>query len=242
MNMSILVPNLSPATEYAAKYLKQYGLYVTDVPDYDVAHLLLPVPSFPGGSRYITPLLASLPHSVVISGGNLDHPAVSGYTTVDFLKDPYYLAANAAITAKCALDLPRVLWKDLPVLVIGWGRIGKCLMQNLTALGAGVTVAARKDADLAMIRALGAKSVPVASLPGKLPAYRVIFNTVPEMILPDMVCHPDCIPVELASRPGMSGGHILNGRGLPGKYAPAESGRLIADTFMRLALKKEDTL
>ena len=240
--MSILVPSLSPALDYAAKYLKQYDLDVTDIPDYDVSHLLLPVPSFSAGSRYITPLLASLPRRVVIAGGNLDHPVTENYQTIDFLKDPYYLAANAAITARCAVNLVPVLWKDLPVLVIGWGRIGKCLGQILRQAGAQVTIAARKDADLAMIRALGADSVPVENLPSSLLPYRVIFNTVPEMILPDMVCHPDCIPVELASRPGMSGVGIINGRGLPGKYAPAESGKLMADTFVRLALKKEDIL
>ena len=240
--MSILVPSLSPALDYAAKYLKQYDLDVTDVPDYDVSHLLLPVPSFPSGSRYITPILAALPRRVVITGGNLDHPAVTGYRTIDFLADPYYLAANAAITARCALNLVPVLWKDLPVLVIGWGRIGKCLGQILRQAGADVTIAARKDADLAMIQALGGHSLSVENLADNLLPYRVIFNTVPEMVLPEMVCHPDCIPVELASKPGMSGEGIINGRGLPGKYAPAESGKLIADTFIRLALKKEDTI
>ena len=42
--------------------------------------------------------------------------------------------------------------------------------------------------------------------------------------------------LELASRPGMSGSKIIDGRGLPGKMAPVRSGRLIAETFIRLSL------
>ncbi|MBO5129085.1 MAG: hypothetical protein J6B95_01905 [Oscillospiraceae bacterium] len=242
MTMSILVLKTNAAMEYAAKYLKKADLNITDVPDYDVEHLLLSIPSFAGGSRYITPILASLPHSATVSGGNLDHPAVESYRRIDFLRDPYYLATNAAITADCAIALANRQWQELPVLILGWGRIGKCLGQKLSRLGADVTIAARKDADLAMIRALGANSIPVDNASSCLMKYRAIFNTVPEMILPDFVCHKDCIALELASKPGMAGDGIISARGLPGKYAPEASGKLIAQTFVRLALGREDTL
>lgn len=239
--MSILCIRSSPALEYAADYLASVGLNVTDSPGEEVRHLLLPVPSFLGGSKYITPILAQIPKSVTVSGGNLNHPALYGYQTVDFLQDPYYLADNAAITARCAAGLVKKDWADCPVLILGWGRIGKCLGKLLTGEGADVTIAARKDADLAMIHALGYHSVPISEVRQGLPHYRAIFNTVPEMILPDMNCRPDCVAVELASKPGMFGGSILSARGLPGKYAPEESGRLIAETFIRLSLKKEET-
>lgn len=242
MNMSILVPNQNPALAFAAERLHSLGLDVTDAPSEDVQHLILPVPSFPGGSKYITPILAALPHSIVVSGGNLNHLVLDGYRTVDFLQDPYYLADNAAITAKCAIGLVEKDWNKLPVLILGWGRIGKCLGQKLRHLGADVTIAARKDTDLAMIHALGMHSAPVENISDSLMHYRVIFNTVPEMILPDMIRHPDCIAVELASKPGMSGPGIISARGLPGKYAPEESGNLIADTFIRLSLEKEAAL
>lgn len=242
MNMSIMVLRSNSALEYAAEKFSSMGLTVTDTPSEDVRHLLLPVPSFSGGSKYITPILAQLPKSVIVSGGNLAHLVLENYRTVDFLKDPYYLASNAAITAKCAVGLVEKDWSNLPVLILGWGRIGKCLGQILRQTGADVTIAARKDTDLAMIRALGMDSVPISEVSDMLTHYRVIYNTVPEMILPDMVCHPDCVAVELASKPGMSGGNIISARGLPGKYAPEASGKLIADTFVRLSLRKEDIL
>lgn len=240
--MSILVLKRNSALEYAAKYLASLGLDVTDSPGADVSHLLLPVPSFSSGSRYISPVLAELPKTVTVSGGNLNHLVLEHYRTVDFLQDPYYLASNAAITAECAAALTQKDYHDLPVLVLGWGRIGKCLGKRLRELGANVTISARKEADLAMIRALGMHSVSISNVADRLLHYRVIFNTIPEMVLPDMVCHPDCIAIELASNPGMSGGNIISARGLPGKYAPEESGKLIAETFIRLSPGKEDTL
>ncbi|MBQ7801234.1 MAG: hypothetical protein IJ375_02800 [Oscillospiraceae bacterium] len=240
--MSILVLRTNAALEYAADHLAKQGLEVTESPDGEVRHLLLPVPSFARGSKYITPVLAALPKSVTVSGGNLDHLVLEGYRKVDFLRDPYYLAANAAITAKCAVSLMGKDPRKLPVLILGWGRIGKCLGQQLRQLGADVTIAARKDSDLAMIQALGASGVPISEVRSELPRFLAVFNTVPEMILPDMVRPPDCIAIELASKPGMSGDGILSARGLPGRYAPEESGRLIAETFLRLSFGKEDTL
>ena len=240
--MSIMVLQSNAAMVFTAQKLRSIGLSVTDQPNTDVDHLLLPVPSFPGGSKYITPVLESLPPDVTISGGNLDHPAVSGYKTIDFLQDPLYLAKNAAITADCALSLVKREWTDLPVLVLGWGRIGKCLGQKLQSLNADVTIAARKAEDLAIIQALGAKSISIDAVFANIMEYQIIFNTIPQMVLPNLQFHPNCIAIELASTPGMSGDKIISARGLPGKYAPERSGALIAETFARLTLRKEDTL
>ena len=44
---------------------------------------------------------------------------------------------------------------DCKVLVIGWGRIGKCLAALLKGLEADVTVVARKETDRAILHALG---------------------------------------------------------------------------------------
>ena len=52
------------------------------------------------------------------------------------------------------------------------------------------------------------------------------------MVLPQVPSN--VYAIELASKPGMGGEHIISARGLPGKMRPAQSGKLIADTFMRL--------
>ncbi len=240
--IGICCPGGSDAILYARRFLKSWGFQVTEKPDPYTQHLLLPVPSFPAADEIVADILDELPAGALISGGNLDG-RISGYRTVDFLKDPYYLAENAAITASCAVESVTnqhgTSLEGCRVLIVGWGRIGKCLCRLLEKEGADITVAARKDTDRAMIGALGCRSIAVEDTDKELFRYQIIINTVPEMVLPNMITQPDCIVLELASRPGMSGANIIDGRGLPSKMAPAESGRLIAQTFLRLSCNKE---
>lgn len=228
--------------EYAASYLKSSGFCVVDTPKPDVTHLLLSVPSFPNGDNYLEPLLRQLPETITISGGNLAHTLLKKYKSTDFLQDPQYLLANASITAVCAAKLPKLDYTGVPVLILGWGRIGKHLAELLRQQGADVTVSVRNPLDLGKIQALGMSAVSIENVRNTLENFRVIFNTVPAMILPNLICRPDCLIYELASTPGMSGENIISARGLPGKYAPEDSGKLIAKTFIRLVLQKEADL
>lgn len=231
------------ALSYAVNFLKKSGQTILSSPE-GATHLLLPVPSFEVDGRIkgggeLKELLLKLPQDITVLGGNLDRPELSEYRTVDLLKDPLYLAENAAITAHCAVKLAMeklpVILQDRPVLVIGWGRIGKCLAALLRQIGAKVTVAARKETDRAMAAALGYKTVTVAHFQADL--YRVIFNTVPQMISPDTP--GDALKIDLASSLGLGGGDVIWARGLPNKDAPESSGELIARTAMRLTSGKE---
>ena len=210
------VPGNAVAAQ-AGRFLRDAGLSVVTEHGPEVTHWLLPVP---------TRETVSVPGGVTAIGGN-----ISG---IDLLRDPFYLAENAAITARCAMGLIGKELNALPVLVLGWGRIGKCLGKFLTEAGADVTVAVRREADAAMLRALGYKGVFIKDVPALLARFGAVINTVPATVLDVSGCGKDCILLELASRPGMTGENIIDGRGLPGKYAPEESGRLIARTVLRL--------
>lgn len=233
----------SDAVRYAAQELSGLGLTVTIAPSPAVTHLLLPVPYLPADESEAKALLAALPQGVTVSGGSLAGKLPKGCDYVDFLQDAQYLAENAAITAHCAAELAESRLPcplaGCPVLILGWGRIGKCLMKLLHEKGADVTVAARKDADRAMIHALGCHAADPADIAPVLRHYLLIVNTVPAMLLPRMQTRPGCVALELASVPGMTGENVISARGLPGKMAPAASGRLIAETFIRLSLRRE---
>ena len=235
----LYVPRID-AVRHAAANLRSLGISVTEKCAPDVTHVLLPIPSFSGGDEYLAHLLTKLPDDLIISGGNLKSPLLENHRTVDFLQDPYYLAENAAITAKCAVEIiAKSLGDDLSekeALVIGWGRIGKCLVPLLTERRASVTVAARKLTDLAMIRVLGSRSIQISDAAAETERFDLIINTVPVLLFPDIRTKPDALLLELASKPGMSGSKIIDGRGLPGKMAPVRSGKLIAETFIRLSL------
>ena len=211
------------ATGHAGRFLQEMGVPVSFCPVPGATHWLLPVP---------TRVQIHAPDGVTIIGGNLDGAGI------DLLKDPFYLAENAAITARCALGLIGRELKDLSVLILGWGRIGKCLGRFLRDAGAHVAVAVRNPSDAAMLRALGYEGIFLSDVPALLHRFGAILNTVPVMVLDASGCREDCVLLELASRPGMSGTNIIDGRGLPGGYAPEESGQLIARTVLRLI--KED--
>lgn len=234
------------ASQHAAAALQKAGLTVLRAPCETVTHILLDVPSFSADGTLrsggdLNTLLQQLPESVTVIGGKLLHPALAGYKTIDLLEDPEYLAENAAITAHCAVKVAlqalSVALHRCPVLIIGWGRIGKCLAQLLRAMGAEVTVAARKETDRAMLRALGYTAVDMQQLPQALPACRLLFNTAPEPVLSKKqlsVCPPQCVKIELASKNGLEGEDVIIARGLPGVHAPESSGALIANTILRL--------
>lgn len=241
----------SAALQYAGQNLMDRGLSVAYSPSPDITHLLLPVPSFEADGRIrgggiLEHILGKLPESVTVIGGNLNHPALHGYRTLDLMCDPIYVAKNAAITAECAIgtamqNLPTTL-AGCPVLVIGWGRIGKCLAAKLKALGADVTVAARKAPDRALLQALGYLAEDPALLNYGLIRYRVIFNTVPVLILSKermAHCRSDCLKIELASSDGMEAPGVIRAKGLPGKDAPEASGQLIAEAVLRALARKE---
>lgn len=248
-SMLIYPAGTTAACGYAAEALEAAGYPVTDHIQPEITHLLLDVPSFSGGQLRgggsLDALLARLPPNLVIIGGMFQNRLPEGCKAIDLLEDASYLAENAAITADCALRvagkaLPGA-FQDSPALVIGWGRIGKCLAKKLQALGCPVTVAARRETDRAMLRALGYQSADTASMDVILPEIRMVFNTAPEPVLgkeQTALCRKGLF-IDLASKPGIAAEHVIWARGLPGVYAPEAAGKLIANRF--LALWEEET-
>lgn len=237
-----------PASHFAVNYLKQAGIAFSHIPTANVTHLLLDVPSFETDQRLrdgreLGEILEALPRDIRIIGGNLNVALLSGFRTFDLLTDEDYLAQNAAITAECAIrtaaPLLKITFQHAPVLVIGWGRIGKCLARLLQNLGCDVTVAARKHTDRAILRSFGYQAINTAALMD-LSHYSLIFNTVPEQLLSQDTTPAwgKGIKIDLASRKGMAGSDVVWARGLPGICAPDTSGTLIARTVLQY-LKEE---
>lgn len=220
------IGDTSPTLLYAKSRLEELGWEYDDTAKY----LLLPVPAKKDYARLVE-------KDTVAIGGYITLPCIC----VDLLQDPYYLAENAKITAYCALQyatekLPVIL-DSCRVLVIGWGRIGKCLAQLLRSMGAHVTVYARKPADRATLSSLG---YTVTDNLDDIDDFRVIFNTVPFPLLSADVPNTAQIKIDLASVRGIDGDDVIWARGLPGKDAPESSGKLIADTVEHL--RKEGLL
>ena len=221
----------SPAIPFAAEELKRQGIKIATQLDEHVTYVLLNVP----GRAQIP---ERIPLSVTVIGGNLDG-LYTEHKRIDLLRQAQYVAENAALTADCALRLLgqklSVSFQNCPILVIGWGRIGKCLAKLLRGVGAKVTVAARKPSDRGMLTALGYEAVDIPEITPQ--RFRAILNTVPAPVLPAF--DGECVRIDLASQLGMAGEKVLWARGLPGKMLPESAGRLIAQGVLR-QIKEEE--
>lgn len=235
----VFIAGQTPALQNTKGYLQHLGIPVTKEAGLHISDLLLDVPSLrPGGltKEALDTLLSALPRDVTVWGGNIH---IEGYRCVDLLQDEGYLWENAAITARCALTLAAPLlkraWKDISVLILGWGRIGTYLGKLLREQGASVTIAARKETHRLRLKALDYRAVDFQST-GK--GYDLVINTVPLPLFHQADFENAAILLDLASQQGIAGDRVLWARGLPGIHAPEESGKLIAKTFLRL--KKGD--
>ena len=177
-----------------------------------------------------------------------EHAERLGLRLTDYYTDEALTVKNAVVTAEGALA---VAMEHLPVtlcetscLVIGFGRIGKLLARDLAALGADVAVSARRFDDFAWIGALGYRALHTERLAGRLKRFRVIFNTVPSMVLDDRLLaevRADCVLIELASRPGIDAEaartrklSYIKANGLPGKAAPETAALALRETLYRI--------
>lgn len=236
-NKTFYIPQLTPALAFAREALQEAGVALAS-DEKGAGCWLFPVPT-----GEITE--APEPGTLVI-GGKLNRAELLDLPKLDLLEDEMYLSENARLTAECAL---RILGERLPtsifgcdILVIGWGRIGKCLAQLLRAMDARVVVAARKPADLGILAALGYEAVSIGKIPDLLPQMRVVINTAPAPVLGEdaLSLLPDHgIKLDLASIQGLAGEDVLWARGLPGKMLPEASGRLIARRVLTLLYSKE---
>lgn len=180
---------------------------------------------------------------------------LSGYLSApiyDYADREDFAIKNAVLTAEGAIDLLLRYYEDslfgAKILILGYGRIGKVLAKDLHALGADVTVAARKRSDLTWIQTAGMKAVDYSFK--ELSDYSILINTVPAKILnADLIdtLRDDVFLIDLASKPGgidfdrarerdLTCIHAL---GLPGKTAPKAAGRIIKETIIHM-IKEEN--
>ncbi len=165
-----------------------------------------------------------------------------GLTLLDYYRREEVQILNAVPTAEGAIQRAMESTEHTLLgakcLVLGYGRIGKVLAHRLQAIGADVTVVARKHSDLAWAEVFGFRGVPIKELAGHLLDVSLIFNTVPSLVLDAPLLAetaPDCVIWELASAPGgidrdaaaELGRRVLDAPGLPGIAAPATAAAAI---------------
>lgn len=128
---------------------------------------------------------------------------------IDLLKREELAILNTISTAEGAIQIAMSETSKTVhgsnVLVMGFGRIGKILAKMLNGIGACVYCEARKNEDLAWIKAYGYSPVKLQELDQNLNQFDIIINTIPAIILKEKQLqrlNKECIMIDIASLPG----------------------------------------
>lgn len=228
--------------------------------------VLLPVPVLRGDylnlplcDDKITPeglasALGEVPTLHTVIGGKLptvlmDALVGRGISLLDLCEDESFNLMNAIPTAEGALAIAMshtpITLRDSHVAVLGYGRIGRVLSSQLRALGATVTVVARKEKDRTEAELKGCIACDYDQMPHLAASWDVVANTVPTVVLKEealKAMKASAFVIELASKPGgvdMAAAlrheiRVISALSLPGKVAPVSAGRIIARCAERM--------
>ncbi len=207
-------------------------------------------------SLELSHLLDMIGKQTLLVGGNADEGFIRevrrrNIRFVDYYDREELQIKNAIPSAEGALEiamglLDRTVFESR-CAVVGYGRIGKVLSKMLAALGARVTVCARKSTDIAWARTSGYSTLDIsneASLDA-LAGQDVIFNTAPARLFGrerlekigentvyiDLVSDPHGVDTRAAEELGITAKKALS---LPGKVAPASAAEIICQSLMTI--------
>jgi len=234
--------------------------------------VILPLPYSSDGQRVNCPLGGDIAlldifniinHDTLVLGGRLDDNAKKlaqlnnlNITLEDYFELEEVCVLNSIPTAEGAAA---VAMAELPITlhcakaaVLGFGRVARAVAKLLSGFGADITVAARKESDLAWIKLYGYKPLDFNNLDELIINYDLIINTVPELIiknnfLENFAKNPPFwkIIIDLASKPGgvdhdaakAHGVKLIHALSLPGRVSPATSGMILRGGVIALLEK-----
>lgn len=197
-------------------------------------YILLPLPLDAARTPLAELLRAARPGALAL-GGMLSEEAKAiaaeaGVELVDYFAREELAIRNAIPTAEGCVGIllaqrKRTLWGSA-VLLLGFGPVGQAVGTRLAALGAHVTVAARR------------------------PAFDTVVNTIPAQVLTAPVLarlRPGSLIVDLASRPGGTdfdaaarcGHKAIHALSLPAACAPETAGEIVARTVREMLRERE---
>lgn len=168
---------------------------------------------------------------------------------IDLLKREELVVLNTIATAEGAIQITMENTQKTihgsNVLIMGFGRVGKVLAKMLDGIGAKVSCEARKNSDIAWIKAYGYTPLHLSELESELGNYDIIINTIPFQILDEnrlKYIKKECTIIDLSSNPGgvdrraarSLGLKLIWALSLPGKVAPMTSAEFIKETLYHI--------
>lgn len=218
-------------------------------------HIILPTPTSKLAKyENVTEILKeNLTNCRMAFGGKMgeewtDYFGERGISFYDLMKDETVTVENAYITAEATVAevLKHSMYsiRDQKMIVTGYGRCGRETANLLHKMGAKVTVLARSVRDRKAAKADGHNAVDFSYGPEEAYGTRTIINTVPACVITENIIaemHRDAVIIDIASAPGgcdlcaaqKYGIPVIPALGLPGKYTPKSSAKILADAICR---------
>lgn len=197
-------------------------IYLNESVDLSEANVVIcPIPFSKNGNIinnsnvYVDSLIESIKgtNKILVSGAIrkdvMEKLKENNIDVIDLMNYEDFSIKNSAATSegaiKKAIEMTDFTLNNSNILILGFGRIGKCLARNLSGFGANIYCEARKKRDIALIRTMGYNDVELKDIKSILPKMDIIFNTVPSIILDkekiDLLKKSVCV-IDLASAPG----------------------------------------
>ena len=169
-----------------------------------------------------------------------------GSCIADVANDENFVSENARLTAEGTLGKilseEKAAPSELSVGIIGYGRIGKRLLNLLAFLGARLTVFTSKEELVRELCMIGVSSAPSESLSNgtavkALGELDIIINTAPTRLIGDaeLSALSGAKIIELASGNNFPDGtSVLRLPSLPARMYPKSAGKVLADSVLRM--------
>jgi dipicolinate synthase subunit A len=212
-----------------------------------------------GSNIYVDDLITNLKGKILVSGSIkedvINKLKENNIDVIDILKYEEFSIKNAVATSegaiKKAIEMTSKTLNNSNILILGYGRIGKCLARNLSGFGSKIYCEARKSKDIALINSIGYNEVDLKDLDEVLPKMDIIFNTIPSMILDKKrveLLKQDACVIDLASIPGGVDFEELSKRNIntcwylsvPSKDSPYSAALYIKETLDNIVEEYEN--
>lgn len=220
--------------------------------------LILPIPitKITDQKMFLTILNKNLNQDIMILGGCFTEELRQllqqrDLRALDFMEDEIVVEENAIATAEGAIsELIRKSpynIKDAKIIVTGYGKCGRALAIRLRALGARVTILARRKEVRKLAKKEGFYAADFAFGPEEAMGTTMVVNTVPAPVVTELILRElpkDAYILDIASAPGGVDFDVAREcgirsdllLGIPGKYAPMESAYILARAMERFTL------
>ena len=236
--------------ETAKEQLEKLKDFLTEA---DLLVLPIPVSKVPETNRLNDILNKNLLKETAVAGGcfsKAQRELLTGrdIRCLDFMEDEVVTEENAVATAEGTIaelvnNSPYNI-EEAKIIVTGYGFCGKAIAKRLKALGARVTVLARRRDVRKLAKQDGFYAADFAFGPEEAMGAAMLVNTVPAPVvtrtiireLPrdayivDIASGEGGIDFECAKEFGIRADHVL---GIPGKYAPKESAYILERSLER---------